>query len=853
MSTLLHCNIHVIETKHQHKSFLRLNMLLKKEDWMPDGYRSLIPLQHDAPVPLIDITEEDTDKYTRGEDGVIYSLHTYLHNLDPTGVMHGPAWSSKGSGGWPDEDWVNAYYSPHWPEECSQWERRVQIQSEEGDISGKRVQIQTEEGDLSGKRVQIQTEEGDLSGKRVQIQTEEENQMGNRLQLRTTECTQCQQYLNSTIIDSNQTKLNEHISHIECKCCVKKNPNKAIRATKSKCTDTCTHWPSEELQQSIINSGCFVIPVSHKVIMKPTLYRLSTTFAERILIMNFNLTQKWTLVILKLLIKTNMTGNNEDRMKSFFLKTAVFYASEKYGMAIWKEDSIVKCVQICLKWMIGCLDRNRMPHYFQPNLDMFEGRFDEETKESVRLILNDILQDTRKALKDISFDNFGDRLCKRLEVIPDAEYKPSQTSYIEHKVKIGHFLSNLYIDNFPYDYNNLLKRDEALEFKTHVDTLEKRIAICKTIQSSDDCIEYKRIAANRFETLLSTTLAFLQTVQHKEITTEALELFKHGLLSDPAAGRLKFATALYGIGNPTECLRILKEAEHHYDMNNTIPVCLCYRRTKVYRPKETFELNCIERINDGTLRDYCAFCVVFLPNENELVPEELKFEYKRLTENELLELNEKQTYMKWASVDSLPYLYFLMFKVYRDLENVRCYDGRSYTGSDESGYKGELKHNIENAQIDRVKGKRGVNETDELEKSEVEQKKRKLGDQESIGILEVTKQQHVVEMKDQRVEKDTSKREEFCAEGWDEEKIDIAITEFIEGQKRALDLLGRCIDTENLNHRETALNLLGQCQEIISAHADAAETYKRSLQESPDCNAARILYTRLTEKFKEIP
>jgi len=57
--------------------------------------------------------------------------------------------------------------------------------------------------------------------------------------------------------------------------------------------------------------------------------------------------------------------------------------------------------------------------------------------------------------------------------------------------------------------------------------------------------------------------------------------------------------------------------------------------------------------------------------------------------------------MKWASVDSLPYLYLLMFKVCRDLAKERRYDERSFEDLDECEYKDELKHDIEYEQIEK--------------------------------------------------------------------------------------------------------------------------------------------------------
>lgn len=528
-------------------------MLLRKDKWMPPGYRTLVPLQFTEPLPLTDIQPGDETKYTRASDGVIYSLHTHLHRDDPTGVMHGPAWASKGSGGWPDEDWINAYASLHWPEECKDWEKRVQ--------------------------------------------------------------------------------------------------NK--------------QWPSENVRKDIKHSGCLVVPVSHKEIQHPTLYRLSTTEAERLIMFELNITQLRCLIILKQLVKTYINQTYPDCMKSFNLKTAVFYSCEMHEQTFWSEENTVNCVLLCLKWLRSCLQENCLPHYFQSTLDMLEGRLSLQRRNEIVCLINNLIKDPVSALLKVQLDNLGDRLGAKLGYTGTSNF----STYTENKEKIGHFLSNLYIDNFPFDYNVLLKNDHFCEFDLHQKVLQGRIALCEAIEHGNH--PYRAYAAKRYRLLFSATLGILKICRDisSGISEDTLQLLECGIHSDNASGKLKLATAVYATGDLKKAESLLDNIENDYDLDKITPVCLCYRRTKVFTPKAAFSTSCIDSINSNNLFMSCAFCVVFTPNESCCLCPELKNELKRLPAEIARAPADKQIWLKFACIDSLPYLYFLQFKVYSDSTN----------------------------------------------------------------------------------------------------------------------------------------------------------------------------------------
>jgi tetratricopeptide (TPR) repeat protein len=63
-----------------------------------------------------------------------------------------------------------------------------------------------------------------------------------------------------------------------------------------------------------------------------------------------------------------------------------------------------------------------------------------------------------------------------------------------------------------------------------------------------------------------------------------------------------------------------------------------------------------------------AFCVKYLPCEVNCVPSELRYEMFRSTAEDRPYRGDDDYWMDWAVVDSVPYLYFLQYKVYSQLQ-----------------------------------------------------------------------------------------------------------------------------------------------------------------------------------------
>jgi hypothetical protein len=163
-------------------------------------------------------------------------------------------------------------------------------------------------------------------------------------------------------------------------------------------------------------------------------------------------------------------------------------------------------------------------------------------------------------------------------------------------------------------------------------------------------------------TTLGSVLASINIDQYNTVSIDTLKLISLGLNTDVASSRLKLASILFRVQEIQKADVVLSEIERRYDLQIVEPVCICYlfeRKTL----KQRFHELC-DNHNEEVLQYITAFCVTFLPCEIHCVPTELRYEIQRSTQEERICRTERdKRWMDYAVVDSLPYLYFLQYKV----------------------------------------------------------------------------------------------------------------------------------------------------------------------------------------------
>lgn len=152
----------------------------------------------------------------------------------------------------------------------------------------------------------------------------------------------------------------------------------------------------------------------------------------------------------------------------------------------------------------------------------------------------------------------------------------------------------------------------------------------------------------------------------KLYTKVTLDMFSEGSNSDVSSGKLKLASALYCSGALVESNNILKQIEQNYDTSIVEIVCKCNEH-KVLRIRDGFAEKA-DTGNEELIKDITSFCVRYLPTEANCVPDELIYEMFRSTAEDRKHRKKNDRWMDWIVVDSLPFLYFLKYKIYGHLQ-----------------------------------------------------------------------------------------------------------------------------------------------------------------------------------------
>ncbi|XP_060554158.1 uncharacterized protein LOC132715191 isoform X2 [Ruditapes philippinarum] len=167
--------------------------------------------------------------------------------------------------------------------------------------------------------------------------------------------------------------------------------------------------------------------------------------------------------------------------------------------------------------------------------------------------------------------------------------------------------------------------------------------------------------------MYGSILASYSIGENNQVSPQALVWLSAGLNSDISSSRLKLASVFYSTGDMEKAELILRHTEQQYYSYPVLPICGCYIHPQEAVTEE-FERLCGEQ-SENCIKHITTFCVRFIQGEINCVPHELQYEMFRSTQDDMIHRDEdKDCWMDWAVVDSLPFLYFLQYKIYCHLQ-----------------------------------------------------------------------------------------------------------------------------------------------------------------------------------------
>jgi tetratricopeptide (TPR) repeat protein len=287
------------------------------------------------------------------------------------------------------------------------------------------------------------------------------------------------------------------------------------------------------------------------------------------------------------------------------------------------------------------------------------GQFTAGKKHELLKNMSDYLQNDTQMLLRIDIDDLGHRLQVKLNVVPRRAYHYE----INELYMTCDYLNTAYVAslNHLFILNYLQKKN--------IVTMKHCIGKLIAFSGNGNRLEhdaFKFLAPCSFTTY-GSILASSSLGKNNQVPPPALAWLSAGLNSDNSSGRLKLASVFYSAGDMEKAELILRHTEQQYYSYPVVPICGCSRKQPQAVKAELVRI-CTEQSED-CIKHITAFCVKFIQEEINCVPHELQYEMFRSTQDDMIHRHQYYEYwMDWAVVDSLPFLYFLQYKIYSHLQ-----------------------------------------------------------------------------------------------------------------------------------------------------------------------------------------
>ncbi|XP_053407825.1 uncharacterized protein LOC123547583 [Mercenaria mercenaria] len=417
-------------------------------------------------------------------------------------------------------------------------------------------------------------------------------------------------------------------------------------------------WPSSDLRQSATNSGCFLVPVGMPE--EGMEWRISTSLFERHLMSKLNITQIKCYVLMKMIVKTFITPFHQGSISIYHIKTVLFHCIQMTNEKNWKENNLVTCLEKTLWLLYYFFSNKNCPHFIIYGQNLLRRYLDENSTHYDQLLdtISNIIESKGTALLSIQIDDLGMRLQIRLSSNLSI---PSTQNYLPM------VLDYQLAESITWYYKQVLETVLYSSSLTVIHQIKKCMHDLVSIYREGNKIEKEACTylAPLFSSMVGSAIASEDIETNNIISQEAYTWLSVGKNSDVSSGRLKLASALYCAGDLTGSESLLRETLREYSCNNAQPVCSCTTRMLRYNYKST-----------DSIKESTAYCILFLRCEENCVPQELRYEMFRSSQDDMLPRYKHHYWMDCAAVDSLPYLYFLQYKVYkqlgRDVEKKRA-------------------------------------------------------------------------------------------------------------------------------------------------------------------------------------
>ena len=219
-------------------------------------------------------------------------------------------------------------------------------------------------------------------------------------------------------------------------------------ATEFKTRVRTLNQPATEIVDKIVAQGCSYVAVGHPLSTdRGKEWRLSFSLAEKILVRSWNDVKTKCYIAVKALCKENLDLEPKV-ICSYYIKTAIFWLSEKLPENFWEERTILHCILTVMTELMSFTMKGTCPNYFVPSNNMMDHFSDEQRKRvasKIESIMNDLpLALLRSKLAEATFKKSADfvtlyLILKNSDSPSNAESQLSQVNSHNKRSSFEHY------------------------------------------------------------------------------------------------------------------------------------------------------------------------------------------------------------------------------------------------------------------------------------------------------------------------------------------------------------------------------------------------------------------------------
>lgn len=173
-----------------------------------------------------------------------------------------------------------------------------------------------------------------------------------------------------------------------------------------------SNQPSSDIIEKIVSQGCLYVGVGHHHSAdRGKEWRMSFSLAEKILVRSWNDVKTKCYIAVKALCKENL-DTEPNVICSYFIKTAIFWLSERMPDSFWKEGTILDCVSAVMTELLSYTTTGTCPNYFVPSNNMMDHLSHEQRTDvasKIESMMNDLpLALLQSKLADATFKKSAD-------------------------------------------------------------------------------------------------------------------------------------------------------------------------------------------------------------------------------------------------------------------------------------------------------------------------------------------------------------------------------------------------------------------------------------------------------------